>query len=86
MSKIGLNMSSTNSVENLLNRTRGYGTIELFTPQKDAFIDEHTRLSSHDMERAQELHDRLGVTSIENIIGFTFKEKSFLLQAFTHAR
>ena len=83
MSKIGLNMSASNTVEALLNRERGDGTVEFFEPSQDAFCDEHTRLS--DGDRARTLYDKLGVQEIENKIGYTFKEKSFLLQAFTHA-
>ena len=83
MSKIGLNMSASNTVEALLKRDAGDGKIEFFKPSQDAFCDEHTRLS--DGDRARTLYDKLGVEEIERRIGYRFTEKSFLLQAFTHA-
>ena len=84
MSRIGLNMSASNSVESLLGREVGDGEVELFSPQDDAFHDDQVRLTEG--ERASLFYGRLGVEDIERIVGYTFREKSFLLQAFTHAR
>ena len=58
--------------------------MELFSPQDDAFHDDQVRLTER--ERASLFYGRLGVEDIERIVGYTFREKSFLLQAFTHAR
>ena len=84
MSRVGINLSSSNTVEDLLARKRDDGVVQQFEAQSDAFIDDHTRLT--DADRANELYAKLGVEEIENIVGYTFKDKSFLLQAFTHAR
>ena len=84
MSKIGINLNSANSVEDLLDRVPGNGVVEPFEPQRDAFIDEQTRLT--DADRANILYGKLGLEDIEKIVGYKFREKSFLLQAFTHAR
>ena len=88
MSKIGLNLSSDNPVDDLLNRVPDDREVKLFSPQKDAFYDERTRdLALEDgAERANVLYQRLGVSDIEKILDYEFNEKSFLLQAFTHAR
>jgi len=87
MSKIGLNLSSDNTVDDLLNRVPSGGEVKLFSPQKDAFYDARTRdLALEDeSDRASVLYQKLGVSDIEKILGYTFNEKSFLLQAFTHA-
>ena len=50
-------------------------------PQRDAFCSEQAR---KEVTKLKTLLLKLGVDQIEKITGYTFKEKSFLLQAFTH--
>jgi dsRNA-specific ribonuclease len=84
MARIGINLSAENSTENLLNRvTNQAGQFQHFQPQSDAFIDAHVRLSKQ--QNASSLYAKLDARKIESIIGYTFRERSFLLQAFTHA-
>lgn len=78
MSKIGINLSSDSSVEDVLARVRmDRDVFPEFCPQKTNLVEG---------DGARMLYERLGVEDIEQIIGYKFKEKSFLLQAFTHAR
>ena len=85
MAKIGINLSSDNTVDDVLARVR-VADVEFksFPPQPHAFIDEQAKVIYKD--QASQLYARLGVEDIEKIIGYKFTEPSFLLQAFTHAR
>ena len=85
MAKIGINLSSDNSVDDVLARLKVRdGEFKTFRPQSHAFIDEQAKVNYKD--QASSLYARLGVEEIERIIGYKFTEPSFLLQAFTHAR
>ena len=78
MSKIGINLSSDNSVKDVLARVKtDHDVFQGFCPQSNNLVGGHG---------ARMLYEKLGVEDIEQIIGYKFKEKSFLLQAFTHAR
>ena len=83
ISKIGLGMSSCNTVEDLLARKVSDGRVETFDPPLHGFSEED--VGETERQRAEMLYQKLGVSEIENIIGYNFREKSFLLQAFTHA-
>ena len=84
MATVGINLSADNSTAKLLHRvaglTREFQNVE---PQLDAFIDYQVRL--YEQDKASSLYQKLDVQKIESLIGYTFREKSFLLQAFTHA-
>ena len=55
--------------------------VVMHDPQRDAFCSDEAR---SDNVKYDSLLSRLGTEQIEKITGYTFKEKSFLLQAFTH--
>merc|ERR1719187_2215978 len=76
MSKIGINLSSDNSVKDVLARVKTDHDVQGFCPQRNNLVGG---------QGARMLYEKLGVESIEQIIGYKFREKSFLLQAFTHA-
>ena len=85
MAKIGINLSSDNTVDDVLARVRVTDVeFKSFPPQTHAFIDEQAKVIYK--EQASSLYAKLGVEEIEKIIGYKFAEPSFLLQAFTHAR
>ena len=85
MSKIGINLSSDNSLNDVLNRVRVTDLeFQEFPPQSHAFCDDQAKVIYN--EQASLLYEKLGVREIERIIGYKFREPSFLLQAFTHAR
>ena len=85
MSKIGINLSSDNCLNDVLDRVRvDHVNFQRFTPQTHAFCNEQAKMIYS--EQATMLYEKLGVRQIEEIIGYTFREPSFLLQAFTHAR
>ena len=83
MSKIGLDMSSSNTVDDLLARKISNERVEIFNPPRHGFSEDD--VGDAEMQRAELLYQKLGVSEIENIIDYKFREKSFLLQAFTHA-
>ena len=85
MARIGINLSADNSTDNLLQREPSQATqFQHFQPQSDAFTDDHVRLSILQNTTCS-LYEKLDVNKIESTIGYKFKEKSFLLEAFTHA-
>ena len=81
MASIGINLSSSNDVKGVMKRSRSEEPFTHFTPKKDAFVNDGAREAAH---RFNTMLNKLGVTEIEEILGYTFKEKSFLLEAFTH--
>ena len=84
MAKVGINLSADNPTENVLKRVASSTKdFQHFQPQSDAFIDVKIRLNEQD--KASSLYQKLDVQKVESLIGYTFREKSFLLQAFTHA-
>ena len=85
MAKIGINLSSDSTVDDVLARVRVNDVkFRTFPQQSHAFIDVQANMIVKD--QTELLYARLGVPEIEKIIGYKFKEPSFLLQAFTHAR
>ena len=69
MARIGINLSSTRRVEEVIERKQSREKVIMQTPQKDAFCSDQVR-----NEKAK----------FQKITRYTFKEKPFLLQAFTH--
>jgi len=83
MARMGIDLTPTNTLTELLERKKRSDAVAAeFTPRQDGFINDSAR---GDTGRAGELYDRLGVEEIERKIGYRFKEKSFVLQAFTHS-
>ena len=83
MASIGINLDSGADISDVFKRVRDKNNNHYthFKPQKDAFVNEAARL---EIVRFNKLINKLGVEEIENTVGYTFKEKSFLLEAFTH--
>ena len=85
MSKIGINLSSDSTVADVLAKVPVKDVeFKKFPRQPHAFIDGQAMFNYRD--QAVSLYERLGLEEIEKIIGYKFREPSFLLQAFTHAR
>ena len=81
MARIGINLSSSSEVEDVKARKQSKEKLILQSPQQDAFCSDQARRED---DKFLQLLGKLGVKQIEKITGYTFKEKSFLLQAFTH--
>ena len=81
MASIGINLSSSSEVKQVLKRVRSEETFKHFPPKKDVFVHDQAR---RERQKFSTMLNKLGVEEIENIIGYTFTEKSFLLEAFTH--
>ena len=81
MSRIGINLSSSSSLQEVMERQKSDQKVILHSPQRDGFCNEEAR---SERGKLMTLQSKLGANEIEKIIGYTFKEKSFLLQAFTH--
>ena len=81
MATIGINLSTSSEVKQALKRVRSEETFTNFPPKKDVFVHDQARRES---QKFSTLLNKLGVEEIEKIIGYTFREKSFLLEAFTH--
>ena len=81
MSRIGLDLSSGTSVKSLFNREVNLGEVLSFSPQTTALCVSKTPLVE---QRLDLLMAKLDIAVIEEIVGYTWKEKSFILQAFTH--
>lgn len=83
MARMGIDLTPSSTLDDLLERKKKdqVSNVE-FTPLKDGFINDFAR---EDTVGAAGLYDKLGVEEIERKIGYSFKEKSFLLQAFTHS-
>ena len=81
MASIGIDLSSASNVRRVCKRTRSDQPFVSFTPKRDAFVNDKARAET---ESFNTMLNKLGVQEIEQIIGYTFREKSFLLEAFTH--
>lgn len=83
MARLGINFDTSMEVTDVYKRVRNLldRKMEHFKPQTDAFVNDTAR---NETARYHKLLERLGVGDIERIVGYTFKEKSFLLSAFTH--
>ena len=85
MARVGINLDSEAELSSLYKRVRDLNnnnkTFEHFKPQTDAFVN---RAMKTDTLRYQRLLNKLGVEEIEEILDYSFQEKSFLLEAFTH--
>jgi len=81
LARIGINLSKNSSVRGIEERKRSEEKVVMHEPQKDAFCNDGAR---NETKKFTDLLSKLGVHQIEEIIGYQFKEKSFLLQAFTH--
>ena len=81
MSRIGINLSSSSSLQEVMERQKSDQKVIMHSPQRDAFCNEQAR---SEKGKLSTLLSKLGANEIEKIIGSTFKEKLFLLQAFTH--
>lgn len=78
---MGLDLTPGNSKENLFaSKQNIVKVVKEFEPEPDAFTNDN---NNNHMLRV--MYERLGMREIEKKIGYTFKEKSFLLQAFTHS-
>jgi len=83
MARIGINLDCNADLNEVFKRRRDINNnkIRHFTPQRDAFVNEAARSNKEYLKR---MLKKLGANEIEKIIGYEFKEKSFLLEAFTH--
>merc|ERR1719481_1163628 len=81
MASIGIDLSSTSNVKRVCKRTRSDEPFVSFTPKRGAFVNDQARAETDSFNT---MLNKLGVKEIEQIIGYTFREKSFLLEAFTH--
>ena len=83
MAKIGINLDTKTELKDVFKRTRDLNNnkISSFEPLKDAFVNDTARSYKDNFSK---LLKRLGADKIEAIVGYQFKEKSFLLEAFTH--
>ena len=82
MARVGINLDSKADLSGLYKRDRELdNTFEHFRPQSDAFVNNAARM---DTVTYQRMLKKLGVEEIEEILGYSFQEKSFLLEAFTH--
>lgn len=83
MARIGINLDSRSSLSQVYKRTPANDN-QVFThfePQQHAFV---SSAAKGEVDLFHWLLEKLGVDDIEEIVGYTFKEKSFLLEAFTH--
>ena len=83
MARVGINLDANAELSGLYKRLRelNNNNFEHFKPQTDAFVN---RAMKTDTARYQLLLNKLGVEEIEEILDYSFREKSFLLEAFTH--
>ena len=83
MARIGINLDRETKINDVIKRVPDEDKKDFkhFQPQEHAFVNEGARRES---VRFKRMIDKLGVAEIERIIGYSFKEKSFLLEAFTH--
>ena len=81
MSRVGLDLSGETSIKSLFDRNVNLIDVVPFTPQTSALCVQKTPLVGN---RLDELLAKIDIAVIEDIVGYTWKEKSFILQAFTH--
>ena len=81
MSRVGLDLSSKTSTKSLFNRKVNLGEVHPFSPQTTALCVSKTPLVE---DRLDQLLAKLDISVIEEVVGYTWKDKSFILQAFTH--
>ena len=83
MAGIGLDLGADSGVEVVLGRRqrRRPEPLASHIPLRDAFVNENV---GAEKEKFKSELAKLGVEEIEEIIDYKFKEKSFLLEAFTH--
>ena len=81
MSRVGLDLSSDTSTKSLFSRKVNLGEVLPFSPQTSALCVGKTPLVE---DRLDQLLSKLDIGVIEEVVGYTWKEKSFILQAFTH--
>ena len=82
MARLGINLSSEASPSSLFQRERSVEPVAGFVAQGSALC---VPSSPAVEERLASLLTRLDVATVEAVVGYTWREKSFLLQAFTHA-
>ena len=78
---MGLDLSSDTSSKSLFSRKVNLGDVVPFSPQTTALCVGNTPLVEN---RLDQLLSKLDIGKIEEVVGYTWKEKSFILQAFTH--
>ena len=81
MSRVGLDLSSGTSTKSLFNRKVNLGEVHPFSPQTTALCVSKTPPVE---DRLDQLLAKLDISVIEEVVGYTWKDKSFILQAFTH--
>jgi hypothetical protein len=84
MANLGINLSAGASLAALLRGDSSPGPVLPFPPQPDAFRDDYAREQAGG-GRATTLYAKLAAEVVEEKLGYTFRERSFLLQALTHA-
>lgn len=98
MASLGLDLSPSSCLSSLLTGEEREGPVEAFPPQLDAFRDSHARCDGERwaattkepsyiarLSRAKTLYSTIRSEEVEQLLGHTFQEKSFLVQALTHA-
>jgi len=84
MAKIGVNLSASSSIPNLFERipSKSEDFVHL-KPQKHAIHGMSSKL--YEAKSLEDIFRKLNLSKVESIIGYRFKQKSFLLQALTHS-
>ena len=81
MARAGLGLGSAASTADLFARRPSEEPVLPFTPQASALCVRRTEAVEARLAR---LLERLDVAAIEEVVGYTWRDRSFLLQAFTH--
>ena len=85
LSRLGMALGRDSSIEEALQGRSKYWVrkVQPFPPQKSALEEGWTKQELQELGLDDALK-RVGVSRLESVIGYKFKEPSFLLQAFTH--
>ena len=85
LSRLGMALGRDSSIEEALQGRSKYWVrkVQPFPPQKSALEEGWTRQELQELGLDDALK-RVGLRRVESVIGYKFKEPSFLLQAFTH--
>ena len=86
LSRLGMSLGRDSSLEEALQGRSKYWLrkVQPFPPQKSALEEGWTKQELQELGLDDALK-RVGLSRLESVIGYKFKEPSFLLQAFTHS-
>ena len=86
LSRLGMALGRDSSIEEALQGRSKYWLrkVQPFVPQKSALEEGWSRQELQELGLDDALK-RVGLRRLESVVGYKFKEPSFLLQAFTHS-